>query len=123
MENPMRSAAVVAQVVIAHLQQHVQAWTDADRVLPEDSASLLTMLDHALGGLSQGNSPAARFGMEAFIGRAQALVEVGLLEPADGRPPIETAAAMASLLQSAEGDAGSTHTTCPCLTGAEGRIR
>jgi hypothetical protein len=101
MEHLERPALVVSQVVIAHLQQSVQAWTDADRLLPEDSASLLAMLDHALGGLSQGNSPAARSGFEAFSGRVQGLVADGVLTPEDARPRMEAAAAMGALLPSA----------------------
>jgi hypothetical protein len=140
MENPDRPAVVVARVVIAHLQQSVQALMDGDRVLPADGLSLLATLDRALEGLTDedgpavpslgppGTSPALRApgshaatgsrrgthavgrarsepwaGIEAFIGRVQALIEAGVLEAGDGHPRIEAAAAMAALLRSTDG--------------------
>lgn len=102
MEDSERPGLVVAQIVIAHLQQSVQAWTDADRVLPEDSLSLLATLDRARGGLVQGNPLAARAGFDAFAGRVQGLIADGVLAAEDGCPRIEAAAAMGALLPGAD---------------------
>src|SRR5216684_362896 len=101
MEQPDRAAADDARAAMAHLQQSVQALIDGDRVLPGDGASLLATLDRALEGPTAADAPAARAGIEAFIGRVQALIEAGVLEAADGRPRIEAAAALGALLRSA----------------------
>jgi hypothetical protein len=96
-----RSAASVARIAIAHLRQSVLAWIDGDQVLPADGASLLTMLDQAGERLESRDTGAARAEIEAFIDGVQRLLEADLLEGADGRSQIETAAAMADLMQSA----------------------
>src|SRR5262249_50419387 len=51
MQQGDSAAAVVARVVIAHLQPSVQDWMDADQVLPADGSALLAALDEALAGL------------------------------------------------------------------------
>jgi hypothetical protein len=101
MEPPDRPAVVVARVVIAHLQQGLQALIDSDRVLPADASSLLATLDRAQERLSDEDAPAARAGIEAFSIQAQALIETGVLDAADGGPRIEAAAALVALLGSA----------------------
>jgi hypothetical protein len=95
-----------ASTRITHLQQSVQAVMDGDRILPADGAALLVILDQALEGLTDEDTPAvpplgpgsralggaprkARAGIEAFTGRVQALIEAGVLEAADGRPWID----------------------------------
>jgi hypothetical protein len=103
MEHPERPAEVVARELIAHLQQSVQALMDGDRVLPADGSSLLAALDRALAGPGGESVSAARAGIEAFIGRVQALIDAGVLEAADGRPRLEAAAALGTLLRSAAG--------------------
>jgi hypothetical protein len=107
MERPERPAEGVASEVIARLQRSVQALMDGDRVLPADGSSLLATLDRALAG-PDSVSAAARAGIEAFIGWAQALIEAGVLAAEDGRPRIEAAAAMGALLRSAGGTAVET---------------
>jgi hypothetical protein len=102
MEHSERPALVVARVVIAHLQQSVRALMDPDRILPADGSSLLATLDQALAGSNCQSDSAARAGIEAFIGRVQALIDAGVLDPADGCPRIEAAAAMGALLRSAD---------------------
>jgi hypothetical protein len=106
MEQPDSAAADGARAAMAPLQQSVQALIDGDRVLPADGSSLLALLERALEGLGAENARAARPGIEAFIGRVEALIEAGMLEAADGHPQIEAAAALAALLPSAEGSDG-----------------
>jgi hypothetical protein len=94
MKHPDSAAAEGARAAIASLQQSVQAWMDADRVLPADGSSLLAALERALEGLTVQNPAAARAGIAAFIGRVEALIEAGALEAADGRRPLQTARAL-----------------------------
>jgi hypothetical protein len=109
-----------ARTRITQLQQSVQGVMDGDRVLPADGSSLLAMLDQALEELADEEAPAVPplgtgsravggaerepwTGIEAFIGRVQALIQAGVLDVADGRPWIEAAAAIGALLPSAGG--------------------
>jgi hypothetical protein len=94
MEHWDGPAARDATLLIAALQQGVRAWMDADRVLPADGSSLLATLEQALEGLTGENALAARAGIEAFIAQVQALIDAGVLEIADGRPPLQTARAL-----------------------------
>jgi hypothetical protein len=94
-------AARDGATLIAPLRQGVLAWMDADRVLPADGSCLLAMLERALGGVAGENTAAARAGIEAFIDRVQALIETGLLEPAEAHPRITAAATVAVLLRNA----------------------
>jgi hypothetical protein len=110
MEHSERPPLVVAQVVIAHLQQSVRALMDEDRVLPTDGSSLLAALDRELAGPNGESAAAARAGIEAFIAQVEALVDAGVLEAADGHPPIEMAVALGALLHGAE-EKGSTAAT------------
>jgi hypothetical protein len=98
-----KPADLAAREVIAHLQQSVHALMDGDRVLPADGSSLLAALDRALAGPNGESVSAARAGVEAFIGRVQALIDAGVLEAAEGGPRIEAAAALGTLLRSADG--------------------
>jgi hypothetical protein len=94
MEHPDSAAAEQARAAVAQLQQSVQAWMDADRVLPADGLSLLTMLDRALAGRTGASAAAARAVLETVIGRAEGLIEAGTLEAADGRRALATARAL-----------------------------
>jgi hypothetical protein len=99
MEHSERPVRVVAQVVIAHLRQSVQALMDEDRVLPTDGWSLLSTLDRALNSLSSENTSAAGNAIGCFADRMQALTEAGVLETGDGRRPLETARAFLAVLR------------------------
>jgi hypothetical protein len=101
MEYSHGPVVVIARVVIAHLRESVQIWLDGDRILPEEGAFPLATLDRALASVNGEDAPAARAGIEAFIGRVQSLIETGTLEAADGRPPIEMAVALGALLHGA----------------------
>src|SRR5258708_30745937 len=94
MEHTDGPAARDATPLIAPLRQGVLAWMDADRVLPADGSSLLAALERAREGLTGENPAAARAGIEAFIAQVQALIDAGVLEIADGHPPIAAAAAV-----------------------------
>jgi hypothetical protein len=99
MEHGDGLAARDATPLIAPLRQGVLAWMDADRVLPADGSSLLAALDRALAGLTGENALAARAELEAFIAQVQALIEAGVLEIADGHPPLETARTILTALR------------------------
>jgi hypothetical protein len=71
--------------------------------LPADGSSLLATLERALQGLIGENVLEARAATEAFLSQVQALIEASVLEPADGHPPIEAAAALGASLRSADG--------------------
>ena len=79
MEHPDRATAERAGAVVAQLQQSVQAWLDADQILPADGQSLLAMLDFALTGRVGASAAAASAMIEAVIERTEALIEAGTL--------------------------------------------
>lgn len=106
MERSGGPAVRDATRLIAPLQQGVLAWTDADRVLPAEGSLLLAALERTLEGLTGENPLAARAGIEAFIGRVEALIEAGLLDGADGNCSLHAAAALAALLPGADGSDG-----------------
>jgi hypothetical protein len=93
MEHPDRATAERARAVVAQFQQNVQAWMDADRVLPADGLSLLALLDRALAGGAGAGAVAAEAAIEAVIGRVEALIEAGALEAAISLMALETARA------------------------------
>ena len=92
-----------ARTLIAQLQQRVQGQIDGDQVLPDDGSSLLALLNRAREALSLEHTAAARAGIEAFISRVLALIEVGALDVADGRLLIEAAAPLRAGLPSEGG--------------------
>jgi hypothetical protein len=99
MEHPDRAAAEGARAAIAPLQQRVLGWMDADQIMPADGSSLLGALEAALEGLTGKNPSAAKAGIGAFIRRVEALIDAGVLEAVDGRPPLETARALLAVLR------------------------
>jgi hypothetical protein len=110
MQQWERDAAVVARDLIADLQQSIQAWMDADRILPADGAALLAALDQVLLGQDRTSASSTQDRIEAFIFRGQELIASGVLGATDGRPQRELAAAMGALLRCADG------------AGSEGRV-
>ena len=93
-------------VAMDMLRQQLQGLVDADLVLLEDGQCLLTTLEQAQEGLTGQDAPAARAGIEAFIGGVQALIAAGALATGDGQAPIEAAAALAASLPSTGGTGG-----------------
>ena len=93
-----RPVWVVARVVIARLQRDVQAWADADQVLPAAASSLLATLAQVQQGLHERAGATVRCGMETFRAEVNALIDARILAPGDGSAAIETAAAMGALL-------------------------
>jgi hypothetical protein len=76
---------------IGMLRQQILALADADCVLPEDEGALLAALDAALQELVAGDMPAARAGIERFIGAAHRLIEAGALAGREGNAALEAA--------------------------------
>jgi len=99
-----RRASEIVQ--IEKLRQQLQGLVDADLVLLEDGQWLLAALEQAMQGLIGQDAPAARAGIEAFVGRVQSLIAAGTLAAADGQLPIEAGAALAGSIPSAEGTGG-----------------
>jgi len=89
--HSLSPAPVEAGVVIAQLRQRVRVWMDGDRILPADGSLLLAALDSALAELTEEHAPAARAGIEQFVGQVEALIKARVLEASDGHPPIEAA--------------------------------
>jgi hypothetical protein len=102
-QHSQSPASVEAGAVIAQWRQSIQVWIDSDRVLPADGSFLLATLDRARTGLAGENARAVQAGIERFVGQVQALIEAGALEPSDGHPLSEAAAAMAAWLSCADG--------------------
>jgi hypothetical protein len=83
---------------MGRLRLQCLALVDADCVLPEDGRALLAALDAALLGMTAGDLPAARAGIERFIAGAQRLIQAGRLAGRDGHPPLEAARALLAAL-------------------------
>jgi len=89
--TPPSSPAAAVDAAIARLRQSVRAWMDGDRIVPADGSLLLAALDSALAELTEEHAPAARAGIEQFVGQVEALIKARVLEASDGHPPIEAA--------------------------------
>jgi hypothetical protein len=83
---------------IGMLREQIVLLGDADCVRPEDEGTLLSALDAALQDMAAGDMPAARAGIERFIAAAEGLIAAEVLAAPEGRPPLEAASALLTVL-------------------------
>lgn len=97
---------VSGTVEIEALRQQLQGLVDADVVLPADGQWLLAALEQTMMGPSGQDALVARAGIEAFLGRVQALIDSGVLAVSDGRSSIEMASTLLAEAGAQQGSSG-----------------